>query len=121
MNLISISFSSFLYVFIGGGIGATLRWLFYYAISPLSARLWISTFFVNILGCLLIYTVSRSTISNIKEIQLLVKIGLIGSLTTFSTLSFEIVGLLKSGNYLEALIVLFLNLFFGIATGILII
>ena len=47
-----------------------------------------------------------------------VKAGVLGSLTTFSTFSVELVSLLKEGRWQEAVVVILLNIVFGIIIGI---
>lgn len=93
---------SLLYIFIGGGTGSVLRYLFTIAIQRQTGTAfpW-GTFAVNLLGCILIgifYTLtSRIHITN--ELRLLLTIGLCGGFTTFSTFSNESLQLLKSGFY----------------------
>lgn len=88
-------------VFIGGGLGATLR----YFASCLAKKYFISpitgTFFVNIAGCFLIGYIFGLTINKVnimpQTIKLFLTAGILGGLTTFSTLNLEIFELIKTG------------------------
>ena len=116
--MITASFSGLLTIFLGGGIGASLRFIFSNLINNFSGKIWTGTLFVNLLGCLIYFILSSSFQELRPSYQLLLKTGLLGSLTTFSTFSFEVVTLLKSGRVLEGLSVLALNVVFGIVIGI---
>ena len=77
-------------IFLGGGLGAVLRYL----ITQYSSRSFgishYGTFAVNILGCLLIGFVIGITINKItlpNELKLFIMVGFLGGLTTFSTFS----------------------------------
>ena len=102
------------FVFLGGGIGAVLRYLiskctllFYKGQFPFS------TLLSNILSCIIVglfltaLSASKSINPNVK---IFVLIGLCGGLSTFSTFSLETIQLLKSGNYYWA----FANVLFSI-------
>lgn len=114
------SLSSFLLVFLGGGIGSLLRFSTYLLFIELKvSRLWIATLIVNLLGCLMIFLIDKNNyFIGTRSVQLGVKFGLLGGLTTFSTLSYEVVTLLNAGRMKEGLIVLGLNIFTGIMIGV---
>ncbi|MCP4912561.1 MAG: CrcB family protein [Oligoflexia bacterium] len=105
-------------VFLGGGIGATLRFLLSVIVVQFTQKAWAGTLFVNIIGCIALYFGVKFAHFHTREMNFLIKIGLISSLTTFSAFAFEIVDLLKSGNFLEAGLVLSLNILFGVFIGI---
>lgn len=91
----------------GGSIGATLRWLLAGAVqrSAGSTFPW-GTFAVNALGSfaigfLYIYLIERSSFGEIA--RLLVTVGLLGALTTFSTYSLESIRLMEQGDFALAL------------------
>ena len=93
-------------IFLGGGLGAVLRYL----ITQYSNRSFgishYGTFAVNVLGCLLIGFVIGITINKItlpNELKLFIMVGFLGGLTTFSTFNSETFYLLKSGNILHGL------------------
>ena len=96
MNLIA--------VFLGGGIGASLRYLcsrifiYFFGVS------YPATLFVNILGCFLIgflVGLFANKVSLSESACVFIITGLLGGLTTFSTCSLEAVNFLKEGKYLH--------------------
>jgi len=105
------------YVFVGGGVGATLRFLLSLGISNFTHRPWPGTLVANVLGCLFFFLLHKNGIQT-REFQSFLKVGLLGSLTTFSTFSFEVVTLIKSGRPLEAFAVWSINLLCGILLGL---
>ncbi len=108
---------NFMFVFIGGGVGASLRFLVTQIIRGMNMRLWIGTLIVNLIGCLVFFLLSKIGLES-KSSQLLLKVGILGSLTTFSTFTFEIVTLIKQGQHAEAVTVLLLNVVCGVMIGI---
>ena len=105
-------------VFIGGGLGAVLRYL----TGVLCTRLIpfgfpFATFFVNFLGSFLLgiifaIFVHKNGLS--PQLNLALGVGFCGGLTTFSTFSFEVFDMLKMGNYFTALLYIVLSLIVGL-------
>ena len=102
---------------LGGSIGALLR----YGVSFLSTKVFSSTypmgtFLVNLIGAFLIGffwgMFEKNTVS--EQLKSFVLIGLIGSFTTFSTLSFETVKLFQAGDTKLAMIHLFFTNLLGL-------
>jgi CrcB protein len=97
-------FKNILLVGFGGGIGSVARYLcqkYIYAWHPHAFP--VSTFFVNISGCLLIglfYGLAEKGQLLSAEWRLLLMTGLCGGFTTFSTFANENVSLLKNGEFL---------------------
>lgn len=95
-----------LYIAIGGGVGAVLRYWISTAVYQLLGRNFPSgTLVVNVLGSLLmgflyVFLVERADIG--VEWRAAVLIGLLGSFTTFSTFSIETLNLIESGEQLRA-------------------
>jgi len=106
---------NFLFVAIGGSIGASLRYFAYLFFKNylLSNYLFLSTLFVNIVGSFLIgYAIMLMETKNLSEdfIRYFLIIGVLGSFTTFSTFSIESVDLLLSKKYFIALSYMFISL-----------
>ena len=106
---------NFLFVAIGGSIGASLRYFAYLFFKNylLSNYLFLSTLIVNIVGSFLIgYAIMLMETKNLSEdfIRYFLIIGVLGSFTTFSTFSIESVDLLLSKKFFLAFSYMFLSL-----------
>ncbi len=113
--------TNFTLVFLGGGLGAVLRYSMALLFRSFTAsNLWISTLVVNITGSLFFIFLYRFHQDLSPNVQVFLKIGLLGGLTTFSSLSFEVFQLFTSGLYVKAVSVLLLNIVLGIVIGILV-
>ena len=101
----------------GGGIGATVRYLVsIWAAGRWGANFPYGTLLVNVAGCFIIgifmtLTTERFIVS--PYWRLLVTVGFVGGLTTFSSYSYETWALLEGGGELAALANVFANLLFG--------
>lgn len=98
---------------LGGFIGAISRYLISMQASKFfTGRIPIGTLFVNILGGLLIgFILELNSKTNVisPQMKLFLTIGLMGGLTTFSTFSYETVGLFSDGSYISAMVNIILN------------
>lgn len=105
-------------VFLGGGFGASLRYLFSLWASKIFALTHWATFFINVLGCLFLGFIATliSNHPNIinNKIYLFLTTGVAGGFTTFSTFSHENVILLKDGKIFQSILYILLSLFFGL-------
>jgi fluoride exporter len=93
----------YLYVGIGGAIGSTLRYLVSCLSLPTFHHFPMGTLFVNLLGAFVLgWFVARvAPLQSIKkEVKLGISTGMIGSFTTFSTLSVEVIQLIHDSLYL---------------------
>ena len=91
-----------LLIFLGGGMGSVLRYLLSNYFNSSENQLYLGTFLVNIVGCLLLGFVLGISLKNSwmsSETTLLLGAGFCGGFTTFSTFSVEIHALLRVGNY----------------------
>lgn len=112
-----------IYVGIGGGIGAVIR----YFITKQSAGLFncnipLGTLIVNVLGGFLIGMIMELSVSTdfiSPNLKLFLTTGIMGGLTTFSTFSYETITLMNDGRYLLGFSNIFLNLFLSLGGVIL--
>lgn len=113
---------SLIMVFFGGGCGACLRFGISHYIIVMGQKPWAGTLISNLLGTFVLFMLSRfsQNLSLSSDMQALVRIGILGSLTTFSTFCFEVVVLMKQGQYYESLSVFLLNILLGILIGVVI-
>ncbi|MCU5746831.1 fluoride efflux transporter CrcB [Staphylococcus sp. SQ8-PEA] len=108
--------SRYVYIFVGGAIGAMLR----YKLSQLNSleQFPLGTFIVNLTGAFLMGLISVLALhyfaynSNLKKG---LTTGLLGALTTFSTLQFECVQLLQQGDYILLMLYAMSSYLLGIA------
>lgn len=99
---------SVLSVGVGAALGAWLRWVLGLALNPLLPTLPLGTLATNLLGGYLVgvgvaFFSQQPVVSS--EVRLFVITGFLGGLTTFSTFSAEVVGLLQQQAYPWALTV----------------
>jgi len=125
------SFSPFvaaLHVFLGGGVGAVLRWQLGRAMTswlgaPIISVFPFATLAANAAGSLfmglLAGWLARHGSGGSEQLRLLLGVGLLGGFTTFSAFSLEMVLLIERGQYLFALLYAFLSIALGI-TGLIV-
>jgi len=83
----------------GGALGASLRYFIINIIRYLYPNLPLGTLFVNILGSFLIgFLMNYLENKNVSDvfIRYFIIIGILGSFTTFSTFSFDVIELLNN-------------------------
>lgn len=91
-----------LLVFIGGGVGSSLRYLLAKYMNPATTGIPWGTFTANILGSLLIGIILGLAAKNDTLSQgqtLLLATGFCGGFTTFSTFAYENHAFLKAGDF----------------------
>ena len=98
----------------GGALGAVLRYL----LTNLSKTLFVSSIYgtisVNIVGSFLIGYFITSGIGNKLSdnfIKFFLIIGLLGSFTTFSAFSYEVLDLINSKKYVTSISYIFISIF----------
>ena len=110
-----------LFVAVGGGLGASLRYLLSYLLNNSKSSFPYATFAVNILGCIGLgilagYLMKSENIAN-NPLYLLLGIGLLGGFTTFSSFSLDSIKLLQGGNTIHFLIYVIGTNVLGITLG----
>lgn len=111
-----------LLVFLGGGLGSTLRYLISRYLNPLFDNFYLGTFTVNVLGCLIIGLILgfalKENFLNQNHILFLAT-GFCGGFTTFSAFALEQNELLRSGQFLNLIIYLTASIVLGILAVVL--
>ena len=102
-----MSFTSCLYVIIGGAIGTFARYAISVAAIPYSRDLPWGTIGINILGSFIIglfgtLTLAQGRFPVSENIRLFVMIGLCGGFTTFSSFSLQTLDLMRNGTMVRA-------------------
>jgi len=96
-------------VFVGGGIGAVLRYVFSLAITKMFYVSFLGTLCVNIVGCFFIGFISGFFLQKYgvvnSTLKIFLTVGILGGFTTFSSFGLETFELLKMLNiYLQSCI-----------------
>ena len=110
--------SVFIYLFIGGGIGASLRYLITYFAQKCSSITFLGVLLSNILGCFLIgFLLQQNFMKNTYQHHFWIT-GLLGALTTFSSFSYQSLQLIILNMYEKALWNIFLNNILGLTSAL---
>ena len=116
----------YLYVFLGGGLGAVCRYL---ATTAIGARFGMmfpfGTLFVNTLGSFLMALIMGFLLTMAKAhnllsepLRLLLAVGFLGGFTTFSSFSMETLTLIRSGSVVLAFSNIAANVLLGLISAI---
>ena len=105
------------YIALGGAIGSILRYFTSLIFNSLFPNFPFGTLFVNLLGSFLIGLII-SNLENQSSFDLFIKyfliIGLLGSFTTFSAFSLEVIQLFTDKKITLCLLYIFLSIFLSI-------
>ena len=102
-------------VFIGGGIGCSIRFIIGKINPENSYGFPWGTFIANLLGCLLLGFFMSWAFKNYRsEWLIFLTTGICGGLTTFSTFSHESLFMLKNGNWIMFCTYSISSLIFGL-------
>jgi len=96
-----------IWVFLGGGLGCSLRYGLHLLFKNTSSQYPIGTFAANLIGCLLIgifFGILHKLNVLKEEAHFFFIVGFTGGLTTFSSFALDNVHLFKSGSLLQPLI-----------------
>jgi|TARA_A100001011_G_scaffold107859_1_gene114410 CrcB protein len=99
-----------LIIFLGGGTGATLRYLISELVNKLiPTSIGYGTISVNLIGAFLMgalfYFISSKLLIN-EQVKIFLTIGFLGGFTTFSSFNLDFYNLIEASNYLQAIIYL---------------
>lgn len=112
-----MSITALIYICLGAALGATSRWLLGVALNPILNLFSLGTLVTNYIGCFLagiLLAISLTVPSLPTHWRLFIITGFLGSLTTFSAFSSEIIQLFYLDKYLSALITLTLHITGGL-------
>ena len=104
----------------GGALGAVLRYLLTNICKSLFVSSIYGTISVNILGSFLIgYFITSDFVNKLSEnfIKFFLIIGLLGSFTTFSAFSYEVVDLINSKKYITSITYIFISIIISIISA----
>ncbi|MCH2223325.1 MAG: fluoride efflux transporter CrcB [Crocinitomicaceae bacterium] len=109
---------TYLYIFIGGGLGSLCRFLVgKAALSMMKIDFPLGTFIANIIACVLLALIvvgTSGSSENSAWIQPLIIVGFCGGFSTFSTFSNDTFNLLEAGNVVLAVANIMVSIIVGV-------
>ena len=110
--------TAYLLVFIGGGLGASLRYIMSVIFTNyLKINYPYGTFIINVLGSFLLGLLLMSSLlknGTNTHLSIFLTIGFTGGFTTFSTFTYEIINLINQKLIIQSISYVFLSLIFSI-------
>ncbi len=109
--------SHYIFIFLGAGIGGTLRAMIQALLNKASYILPLGTVAVNLIGCSIIgsiYGMAELKLMS-KPVSIFIITGILGGFTTFSAFSMETVLLLQKQEYVSAITNILISVIGGIA------
>lgn len=99
-----MSFWPFVYVFLGGGIGSTCRYVLANWLNKANNFLPYGTFLANLFSCIVLgFLIGLALKQGIDDrVKLLLMTGFCGGFSTFSTFSAELLTMFQEGNMIAA-------------------
>jgi fluoride exporter len=115
-----MSFTTCVFIVIGGAIGTLGRYLISVAAAPISQSLPWGTIWINIIGSFVIGLFGTLTLADgrfpvSENARLFVMVGLCGGFTTFSSFSLQTLDLMRSGAMVRAVVNIVASVVFCIA------
>lgn len=95
---------NYLYVAIGGGAGAVLRYWLYIGMARFYPSFPAGTLMANLVGCFIGGWLYNSLLVTNPQLKLALLVGGLGALTTFSTYSIEVISMAQKGRVAVALV-----------------
>ena len=99
---------NYLWVFLGGGLGAAMRyWLSGAVYRLLSSSFPYGTLVVNVIGCFVIglwMSLFTERFAGNPALRVFLVIGILGGFTTFSSFSYETIALIRDGQIVSAIL-----------------
>lgn len=102
-------------VLIGGGLGATLRYVISLLVKSNPGGFPWATFWINVGGCLFMGLAFALIAPESTGMRLFVMAGILGGFTTFSSFGLETFGLFEAGQYKPGILYVLLSNLCGLA------
>ena len=103
---------------IGGFIGSVCRYLIGLFPTELNHGFPVKTLAINVIGSFLISVIAilASKYKSLSpQIALMLRVGICGGFTTFSTFAYEAADLIKAGHLMTAVVYVCMSIFFSVA------